>query len=153
MTYDQALSRAASLCATAERCPSDIHSKALSWGLSEDEVARLVAHLVQEKFLDEARYAHAFANDKSRFQHWGRTKIRYALRAKGISDTVINTALDSVIDDTEAYLDQCVTLLQGRMRGMSLPLSPQDRARLYRFAAQRGFESDIILRAVDRLLS
>lgn len=149
MTYEQALSRAAALCSASEQCPSDIHAKVIKWGLEPPEAARVVAELIKEHFLDEQRYARAFANDKYRFQHWGRVKIRYALRGKGIAEAAIETALDECID-TDDYLTDCVALLRTRMRGMSQPLSPSDRARLCRFAAQRGFEMDVISRALSR---
>lgn len=152
MTFDQALNRAAALCSSCERCPSDINAKALSWGLSEPDAARLVAALVKDNFLNEERYARAFVNDKFRFQHWGRTKIRYALHAKGISDALISLALEDAIDD-DCYLDDCIQLLRQRMRGMALPLSQADRARLYRFAAQRGFETSVISRALSGVVS
>lgn len=150
MTYDQALNRAAALCATTERCPAEIRAKALGWGLDEADADRLVARLIDEHFIDERRYAHAFANDKYRFQHWGRTKIRYALLTKGISERLISEALDEVAD-ADDYLEGCVALLRQRMRDMALPLAPNDRARLYRFAAQRGYEPGVISRALSRL--
>lgn len=151
MTYEQALNRTASQCSTSEQCAFDIHAKALRWGLSEDDAQRLVETLVKERFIDDERYAHAFANDKFRFQHWGRTKIHYALRAKGISDGVIDGALEQCID-ADQYLSECEELLCNRMRGMDLPLSQPDRARLYRFALQRGFESSVISKALHKLL-
>lgn len=150
MTYDQALNRAASLCASSERCPAEIRTKALGWGLDEAEADRLVARLIDEHFIDEARYARAFARDKYRFQHWGRTKIRYALLTKGIAERHLAEALDEVAD-ADDYLDGCVALLRQRMRDMPQPLAPNDRARLYRFAAQRGYEAGIISRALSHL--
>lgn len=150
LTYDQALNRAAALCSQSERCSSDIFTKARSWGLAEPEAARLVGYLTREGFLDEARYARAFVNDKFRFEQWGRVKISYALRAKGIDDNLIDEALDEKIDPDD-YLATCVELLNKKMRTLELPLSPDDRARLLRFAAQRGFESYIISKALHNL--
>ena len=66
---------------------------------------------------------------------------------KGISSSIISEAMEERIDEEE-YQTVCSELLKGRMRGMSLPLSPNDRARLYRFLAQRGFESSVISRAM-----
>lgn len=149
LTPEQALNRAAALCAATERCPAEIRTKALSWGLSDDEAEQLVARLIAENFICEERYARAFAHDKYRFQHWGRTKIRYALQAKGISSRCIAEALEEVSDGDE-YLEGCVELLRGRMRNMSLPLSPNDRARLFRFAAQRGYEAGVIAQALTQ---
>ena len=147
LTYDQALQKAAALCSQAEKCPSDIFQKVLSWGLSEQEAARLVGALTREGFLDEARYARAFVSDKFRFDHWGKIKIAYALRGKGIDDALIDEAFDEKIDPEE-YLQACAELLSTKLRTMDHPLSQADRARLFRFAAQRGFESYIISKAL-----
>lgn len=150
MTYDQALNRAASLCSQGEKCSSDIFDKATSWGLCEEDAARLVERLIEERFIDDERFAHAFVNDKFVYQHWGRVKIRFALRQKGIEDSVISQMMEEVIDE-ERYLDACVEALRPKMRGMEQPLSPNDRARLFRFAAQRGFEPNIISKAISEI--
>ena len=141
--------RAAALCAASEHCPSDVRDKLIRWGLGETEADALVAQLISENYLNEERYAHAFVHDKFMFQHWGRAKIRFALRAKAIPDALIDAAMDECID-TDAYVDDCVQIVQRKMQGMSLPLSQADRARLYRFAAQRGFEPSVISQAIAR---
>ncbi len=150
LTYEQALNRAAALCSQSERCSGDIFTKARSWGLTEPEAARLVGSLTRDGFLDEARYAQAFVSDKFRFEQWGRVKICYALRAKGIDDRLIDEALDAKINPDD-YLATCADLLNKKMRTLELPLSPADRARLIRFASQRGFESYIISKALHAL--
>ena len=146
------LSKLQSLCARSEQAPYDIFQKALKMGLDSDTAQSLVDQLVSDNFLNTERYAQAFVNDKFRFEHWGRIKISYALRTKQIPDHDISIALEEKIDDDE-YLETCCDLLRSRMRGMSLPLSPNDRARLYRYLAQRGFESEVIGRALSTLIS
>ncbi len=150
LTYDQALNRAAQLCSKGEQCPSDIYEKAQEWGLSEDEAARLVGYLTQEKYLDEARFVHAFVNDKFTYQHWGKIKIAYMLRMKGIADSLIENTIDDVISP-EDYLEACVELVRVKVKDLSLPLCPADRAKVYRFAAQRGFETSVVSKALSRL--
>lgn len=152
LTYEQSLQRASALCSQGEKCASDIFDKALSWGLTEAETGRLVDRLIEERFIDDRRFAHAFVNDKFTYQHWGRIKIRYALRQKGIEDNVIREMFDEIIT-SEAYLDTCITILQPKMRNMEIPLSPNDRARLLRFAAQRGFEPQIISQAIAEVIN
>ncbi len=150
LTYDQALYKAAQLCSQGEKCPSDIFEKVQEWGLSEADAARLVGWLTSEKYLDEKRFVHAFVNDKLTYQHWGRIKIAYSLRMKGISDQLIEDTMSEVIDASQ-YLETCTALLRTKYKGMELPLSQNDRAKLYRFAAQRGFESSVVSRAMKAL--
>ena len=148
MTKDEAYQKAASLCAKSEKCPADIVKKLTAWEIDDDAIEEIIDQLTREKFLDEERYALAFVADKFRFEHWGRIKINYALRTKGIRSSAIRQALDERIDPDE-YVETCTRLLRDRMRSMPQPLSPNDRARLYRFGTQRGFESGIISRALS----
>jgi regulatory protein len=86
-------------------------------------------------------------SDKFRFEHWGKIKIAYVLRGKSIDDALIDEAFDEKIDPEE-YLQTCVELLSGKLRSIDQPLSQADRARLFRFAAQRGFETFVISKAL-----
>lgn len=152
LTYEQALGRAAALCSRSEQCAHDIREKCRRWGLSDGDIARLITCLEQEKFLCEQRYVHAFVNDKYRYQHWGRTKIAYALRLKGIDGSAVAEALNEVAADEE-YQDTLVELIRSRLKNATFPLSQQDRARIYRFAMQRGYESAVIGKALRQVCS
>ena len=83
-----ALSRLANLCAKAEYCVSDIRQKMARWDLPEGAEDRIVHRLLDERYIDEQRYACAFVRSKFRFNRWGRDKIVRGLRLKGISDDV-----------------------------------------------------------------
>lgn len=150
LTYDQALNRAAQLCSKGEQCPSDIFEKVQEWGLAEADAARLVGYLTQEKYLNEARFVHAFVNDKFTYQHWGKIKIAYMLRMKGIADSLIENTMDDVIP-AEDYLEACVALVCAKVKDLDLPLCPADKAKVFRFAAQRGYESSVIAKALAKL--
>ena len=85
MEYSRSLSRLQRLCSKAEYCRADIYRKALK-DLDGDaaEAARLVEELVRDRYVDDARYAQAFAREKASLQGWGPVKIRFQLRAKGL---------------------------------------------------------------------
>lgn len=150
LTFDQALSKAAHLCSQAEKAPQDIYEKLLTWGIDEDTANQIVSRLKEEKYLDESRFAHAYIHDKFAYEHWGKIKIAYNLRNKGVQDRLIENMLDDVIDDEE-YVNVLADLLKGKMRGMDFPLSQNDRAKLYRFAAQRGFDMHTISTILNKL--
>ena len=97
-------------CAARECCPSDIAAKLQRKGATPDEAEALVARLTDENYLNEERYARAFASDKFRFDHWGRIKIRYALRMQRISDSCIDEALADIPEaDYRAVLADFLT--------------------------------------------
>lgn len=149
LTPPEALHRAAALCSTAEHCTADIREKLARWGVAESDARAIVDRLVQERFIDEQRYAIAFVKDKFRFSGWGRIKIRYALQQKHIDGSDIDNAL-TVIGEEE-YADRLHQLLQAKSRTLRDDDPEARRAKLFRFAASRGFESNLIFNTLKQL--
>ena len=72
-------------CSRREYCSSDIFKKALKDLEGDVEKASLaVQTLIEEKYVDDRRYAEAYAREKSSISGWGEVKIRYALSARGL---------------------------------------------------------------------
>ena len=136
-------------CSRREYCISDVRQKALK-ALDGDAAAAetVVDALVKEKYVDDLRYASAFARDKSSIQGWGEVKIRYMLSAKGVSREVIAEAL-AEIDQSRASsrLDK---LMENKYR--SLKEDPQCRLKLLRFGLGRGYGYDEVASAVGKLM-
>ena len=94
MDEKSCLSRLQKLCSKAEYCTSDIYRKAMrDLGSDAGAAARVVSALVEEGYLDEERYARAFAREKAVIQGWGPHKIRFQLRAKAVPEETIDAAL------------------------------------------------------------
>ena len=150
LSYDKAFAKAARLCSKSEKAPKEIFDKLMSWGLSSRMAEQIVNHLREEKFIEEVRYARAFIHDKLLYEHWGRLTITFALRNKGISDSIVDNSIEEQITLDE-YLSILIELLKGKMRAMDMPLSQKDRAKLYRYATQKGFETSIIAQALRNI--
>ena len=128
-------------CAKREYCAGDIRRKALEkleW--NREAAEEVVASLVADKFVDDARYASAFAREKSSLQGWGPVKIRFQLRAKGISDSDISAALEEI--DAEKASARLEKLLANKWH--TLQDDPQGRLKLIKFALSRGYEYEEI---------
>ena len=138
------------LCAKREYCVSDIRRKALERLEGDRQKAdEMVAALVADKFVDDARYASAFAREKASLQGWGPIKIRFQLRAKGISDADISSALGEIDPDkASARLEK---LLLNKWH--SLQDDPQGRLKLIKFALTRGYEYEEIDSLVRQITS
>lgn len=119
-------------------------------GLEGDRAAaqEVVDVLVKEKYVDDLRYASAFARDKSAIQGWGEVKIRYMLSAKGVPRDVIDKALEEIDQDkADSRLEK---LLQNKLK--SLKDDPQRRLKLLRFALGRGYSYDEVNSLINTLL-
>lgn len=137
------------LCSRREYCVEDIRQKALKL-LDGDAAlaAEVVGTLVKERYVDDLRYASAFARDKSSIQGWGEVKIRYMLSAKKISRDIIDQAL-AEIDQSRAS-SRLEKLLEAKYR--SLREDPQCRLKLLRFALGRGYSYDEVNATINSLL-
>lgn len=137
------------LCAKREYCVSDIRRKALLKLEGDGEAAEeIVASLVADKFVDDARYASAFAREKASLQGWGPIKIRFQLRMKGISDADINAALDDV--DSEKAAARLERLLETKWK--TLREDPQGRLKLIKFALSRGYDYSEVERFLTQIV-
>ena len=88
-TPAEALKKLAALCARGEHSTGDADEKMRRWGLSEADRLQVIQKLVDNRFIDDERFARYFVHDKIKFNHWGRRKIEVALRQKGIADETI----------------------------------------------------------------
>ncbi len=146
---DKVLEKMRVLCSRREYCRSDILKKVVS-ALDGDRqgAEKIVDILVDEKFIDELRYASAFVRDKSALSGWGAAKIRYMLSSKGIPRDVISEALGDV-DEGKARV-RLEKLMENRYR--SLKDDPQCRLKMLRFGLGRGYEYDEVSSVIDMLM-
>lgn len=141
-TEAQLLQRMAALCSRAEYCEADIVAKLQAADASEEAISRIMARLIGEHFIDNHRYALAFVHDKSEFSGWGRRKIEFALHRKGIEQSIISEALDTL--NNSATEEQLRQLLKQKNKSINAPNAYTRRGKLIRFALSRGFDMAII---------
>ncbi len=146
LTFEQALSRAASLCVASEHCIADITEKLSRWGISPEQSEEIVNRLLDENYIDESRYATAYARDKLRFSHWGRVKIRMMLRMQHIPEPLIRETLDTL--DPQEYADIARQVIESKARTVKDLDTYTANAKIIRFALQRGFEMEEICQHV-----
>lgn len=136
-------------CARQEMCSADVRRKALrSFEGDADRADALVRSLVENGYVDDARYAAAFAREKSRLTGWGPVKITFQLRGKGISEEVIRQALQDV--DVQEASGKLQALLAAKFK--SVQGEPDARLRLIRFALGRGYEWNAVSEALKDIL-
>ena len=143
----EALNKAAAYCTLCERCISEVKAKLDAWGISYASQTKIIDRLIDEKFIDENRYCSAFVNDKLRFNHWGRIKIRAKLIEKRLPRELITTALENI--DEEEYNNILRTLLANKAKEVNTDEERKKREKLLRFAAGRGFEPSIIMKQMN----
>ena len=149
MEEKKVLERLQRQCARIEYCVSDVRRKALKVLEGDADAAeRIVASLVRDRFVDDRRYAAAFAREKAALQGWGVVKIRFQLRGKGISDEIITEALQEI--DPAKAASKLDKLAADRYR--LLKDDPQCRLKLLKALLSRGYGYDEVEAAVKRVM-
>ena len=149
MEEKKVLERLQRQCARMEYCISDVHRKALKALEGDADAAeRIVASLVRDRFVDDRRYAAAFAREKAALPGWGVVKIRFQLRGKGISDEIITEALQEI--DPAKAASKLDKLAADRYR--LLKDDPQCRLKLLKALLSRGYGYDEVEAAVKRVM-
>ena len=141
MERTKAIERRRGICSRKECCRQEIAAKLEK--LEVEDVAGAVEQLCKEGFIDERRYARAFARDKSSLQGWGSLKIKLALQRKGIEAEVISAALEEI--DTEAASAKLESLVRAKLRTLRREEDAAAiRAKVLSYALGRGFGYDQI---------
>ena len=143
LTAEQALQRAKLYCAYQERCHAETKQKLYSFGLFKTDVDRIVSNLIEEDYLNEERFAAAFARGKFRMKHWGRVKIAYELKQKNVSDYCIKKAVEQI--EEEEYLEVLGKLAEEKLEELNGEKNElMRRKKVHDYLLQKGYERDLI---------
>lgn len=148
-TEQEAYQKLAARCAVSEYCCQDMERKMKGWGMDEVEVEKVVARLVKERFVDEERFAKAFARDKFRYNHWGRVRIELELKRRRIGQRLIEAALEEI--DAEDNLEALREMMEKKRLSVKGRNEYEIRGKLIRFALGRGFAMEDIVKVVGCL--
>ncbi len=149
-TAEQALEALQHYCAYQDRCHKEAREKLYGLGFGGEEGEAVIAQLIQEKYLDEERFARSYARGKFKMKRWGRYRIRRELKFRQLSDYCIRKAMTE-IDDTEYYATLCNEL--ERRHALEKPGQHPylKRRKLADYMVKRGFESGLVWQALDDL--
>ena len=141
-TLESALGKGRKYCAYQERSQQEVRDKLYDLGLHKKEVEQGIALLIEEGFLNEQRFAIAFAGGKFRINHWGRVKIKLALKSKKVTDYCIRKALEEIPDNE--YLKVMENVIRKRMKQVKYTDSIKRNYSVAQYMIGRGFEPELI---------
>ena len=149
MTEQQALLKLTTLCTQSEHCSQEMLDKMKKWELPEDAIARNMEFLIQKKFVDDARFARFFINDKIKYNKSRRRKVEQALWLKHISREISDPIFAEIED--ELYMETLLPLMRNKYKTIKAKNDYERSMKLIRFALGRGFSMDIIRKCIDKM--
>lgn len=137
-------------CAYQERCHQEVTQKLRDMAMIPEAIDLIIAHLVQENYLNEGRFSKSFARGKFRIKKWGKNRIISELKRRQISAYNIKNALKEI--EPETYLQTLQELAQKRLSQIT-ETNPQKRKRkLADYLLYRGWESDLVYKEINGLI-
>ena len=148
---EQALTALMRLAARSEKSSGDALRLMQNWGVDSSARQGVLQRLIDDKFIDDRRYAEAFVRDKMRFSGWGVFKLRAALRNKGISTDIVEDVLRML--DSNNMTDRLRERLERKMRTTKYTTRYDLKSKLMRYGASLGYDFESVGDVVDTLIS
>ena len=137
-----ALMKMQSWCAYQERCQQDARTKLYELGLWPEAVENIIVKLIEDNFLNEERFATAFARGKFTIKKWGRIKIKQELKQKRVGDYCLKKAMQQ-IDETE-YMATLKKLIDSKRKLIKEKSPIKLKFKLMNYALSKGYEKDLV---------
>src|SRR5688500_818255 len=137
-------------CAYQERSHQEVRNKLYQFGLHRGDVDDILSDLITDGYLNEERFAKAFAGGKFRMKKWGRIKITHALESKGVSPNCIRIGLNEI--DEPSYFNSLRELLREKLLLLSQDNPYVLRDRLSGYAIQKGYEPELVWQEINVLV-
>ena len=146
LTPDQVLDKMAKYCAYQERCVKDVKDKLKSYDIPQKSKDEILDYLLDNRFVDNERFAKAFVRGKVNQSGWGVNKIRFHLMQKGIDKELIDEALGQT--DEEVYRQRLIDILKTKSKTVKAASDFEKKRKLAAYAMQKGFEGPLVWEVV-----
>jgi len=137
-----ALLKAESWCAYQERSQQEVRNKLYDWNLFPNEVEEIISELITTNFLNEERFAHAYASGKFKIKKWGKLKIKQGLKLKKVPDKLIQKALNGI--EMDEYLGVLLATAEKKSTALTEKDQLKKKFKLISYLQSKGFENDLI---------
>jgi regulatory protein len=149
LSQEQALQKLRHYCGYQERSHSEVKEKLYQLGVWKKDHDEIIASLIEDNYLNEERFAIAFAGGKFRMKEWGRVKIKYELKQKQVSEYSIRKALKEIKE--EDYLKVLHKLAEEKYASLKSEQYLVRKKKAMDYLMQKGFEPNLVIAALNEL--
>lgn len=149
-TVEQAQKKLESYCAYQERCHKEVRQKLRDMKMIPEAIDLITVHLIQNNYLNEERFAKAFARGKFRIKKWGKNRLVRELKFREISKYSIDSALKEIdLDDYYKTLDE---LIKKRIDQVNEKNIYKKKKKVADYLLYRGWESNLVYEKLNEYL-
>ena len=137
--FNRATNFALNKISFSQKSTYEIRQKLKDQKFSADVIENIISYLDSYGFLDDEAYVKAYIRDKDEISSWSRGKIKYMLRQKHIDENLIEDNLCLISNEREA--EKAGFFADKKIKN---DYSYENRAKVFRHLAGKGFDIDII---------
>ena len=149
LSPDQVLDKMAKYCAYQERCVKDVRDKLKTYDIPQEDRDKILVFLLDNRFVNDERFAKSFVRGKVNQSGWGLNKIRFHLMQKGITKELIDEAMGQT--DEEVYRQRLIDILKTKSKTVKAETDYEKKRKLAAYAMQKGFEGSLVWEVVKNL--
>ena len=148
LNFKEALAKGMASCSRRELSAVEVLERVKKLELNPEQTKELISVLKKDNFLNHKRYAFSFTNDKFKFNHWGKLKIKTHLVHKGIEEQFIYEAQE-IIDNKE-YESKIIHLANKKMKSLKEENLFLKKQKVIQHITQKGFETELTIKLISR---
>ena len=147
--FKEALAKGMASCSRRELSALEVLERVKKFELNPEQIKELISVLKKDNFLNHKRYASSFTNDKFKFNHWGKIKIKTHLIHKGVEEEFIKASLAAI--DSKEYQNKIIELAKRKMNVLKDENLFLKKQKVIQHLSQKGFETDKTVTIVSDL--
>jgi len=149
-TVQEATKKLESYCAYQERCHQEVVHKLTGMHMIPEAIDVIMVHLLQHNFLNEERFAKTFVRGKFKIKAWGRNRLTFQLKQKGVSKVNINNALAEITE--EEYIGLFNDLADKKASSIKETNKLKKKKKFIDYFLYRGWESHLVYDKANELI-
>lgn len=150
MNLEEARQKIFRYCAYQERCHSEVRNRLYTYGLYRHDIDTVITGLITEGFLNEERFAKAFAGGKFRMKQWGKLKIQIELELRGLTQNCINIGLKEI--DDASYVKTLESLIVKKQSQLEVENTFILRDKIAQFVIHKGYEPEMVWSTIKSII-
>ncbi|MUP44770.1 RecX family transcriptional regulator [Gramella sp. BOM4] len=150
-TVDEAMQKLMHFCAYRERSQKEVEDKLIQMNMIPAAREQIIIRLMEDKFLNEERFARSFVRGKFRIKKWGRIRITQELKRKEISAPIIRLGLSEI--DQKIYISTLYELAEKKLEKIQEPNIFKRKKKLADHLLRKGYENQLVFDCVNDLIT
>jgi len=150
MELEEAKQKIFRYCAYQERCHSEVRNRLYTYGLYRNDIDNIITYLITEGFLNEERFAKAYAGGKFRIKQWGKLKIQIELELRGLTKNCITIGLKEI--DTADYIKTLESLIHKKKSLLEEENTFVLRDKIAQYVIHKGYEPELVWTTIKAII-